>query len=168
MKPTELRIGDHVKYQGHIYIVEEISAKGWVHLIHPETKARVNMTSDYIIDLLEPIQLTPDVEKKGFVVEACDNQTPQEAWRDRMTAGEYIKQNVTTIYSGGMNAVKIIAEEYALSAIDLTRKQMVDKACKLLCDICYFNKNARSSKDFCEKCQAEGGDYYRFTKLAEE
>lgn len=59
MKPTELKIGDYVKYQGHIYIVEEISAKGWVHLIYPETKIRVNMASDYIIDLLEPISLSP-------------------------------------------------------------------------------------------------------------
>lgn len=59
MKPTELRIGDYVKYQGHIYIIEEISAKGWVHLIYPETKTRVNMASDYIIDLLEPISLSP-------------------------------------------------------------------------------------------------------------
>ena len=85
-----------------------------------------------------------------------------------MTAEEYIKQKATITYSGGMNAVKIIAEEYALSAIDLARKQMVDKACQLLCDICYFGKNARYPNDFCKKCKAEGGDYYRFTKLAEE
>ena len=67
MKTSELMIGDYVKYQGHIYIVEEISAKGWVHLIHPETKVRVNMASDYIIDLLEPIPLTPEILKRnGF------------------------------------------------------------------------------------------------------
>ena len=69
MKANELMIGDYVKYQGCIYIVEEISAKGWVHLIHPETKVRVNMTSDYIIDLLEPISLTPEIfEKNGFAI----------------------------------------------------------------------------------------------------
>lgn len=67
MKPTELRIGDYVKYQGHIYIIEEISAKGWVHLIYPKTKIRVNMTSDYIIDLLEPIPFTPKIPEKGKV-----------------------------------------------------------------------------------------------------
>lgn len=67
MKVNELMIGNYVKCQGHIYIVEEISAKGWVHLIHPETKVRVNMTSDYIIDLLEPIPLTDKIlEKNGF------------------------------------------------------------------------------------------------------
>jgi hypothetical protein len=67
MKTSELMIGDYVKYQGHIYIVEEISVKGWVHLIHPETKVRVNMASDYIIDLLEPIPLTPEIfERNGF------------------------------------------------------------------------------------------------------
>lgn len=67
MKVTELMIGDYVKYQEHIYIIEEISTKGWVHLIHPETKIRINMTSDYIIDLLEPVPLTPEILKaNGF------------------------------------------------------------------------------------------------------
>ena len=67
MKATDLMIGDYVKYQEHIYIVEEISAQGWVHLIHPETKTRLNLTSDYIIDLLEPVPLTKEIlEKNGF------------------------------------------------------------------------------------------------------
>lgn len=67
MKVTELMIGDYVKYQGYNYIIEEISTKGWIHLIHPEVKVRVNMTSDYIIDLLEPILLTPEILKaNGF------------------------------------------------------------------------------------------------------
>ena len=67
MKATELMIGDYVKYQGHIYIIEEISAKGWIHLAHPKAKIRINMTSDYIIDLLEPIPLTKEIlEKNGF------------------------------------------------------------------------------------------------------
>lgn len=68
MKATDLMIGDYVKYLGNIYIVEEISAQGWVHLIHPKTKIRINMTSDYIIDLLEPILLTKEIlEKNGFI-----------------------------------------------------------------------------------------------------
>jgi hypothetical protein len=67
MKTTELMIGDYVKYQGHIYIVEEISAKGWVHLIYPDIGIRVNITSDYIINLLEPIPLTAEILKRnGF------------------------------------------------------------------------------------------------------
>lgn len=67
MKVTELMIGDYVKYQGHNYIIEEISTKGWIHLIHPEAKTRINMTSDYIIDLLEPVTLTPEILKaNGF------------------------------------------------------------------------------------------------------
>lgn len=67
MKVTELMIGDYVKYQGYNYIIEEISAQGWIHLIHPEAKVRVNMTSDYIIDLLEPVPLTKEIlEKNGF------------------------------------------------------------------------------------------------------
>lgn len=69
MKITELMIGDYVKYQGHTYIVEEISAKGWVHLIHPESKVRLNLTNDYIIHLLEPIPLTQFIlETNGWIV----------------------------------------------------------------------------------------------------
>lgn len=67
MEAIELMIGDYVKYQGHIYIIEEISAKGWVHLIYPNTGIRVNIISDYIIDLLEPIPLTREIlERNGF------------------------------------------------------------------------------------------------------
>lgn len=67
MEAKDLMIGDYVKYQGHNYIIEEISTKGWVHLIHPETKTRINMTSDYIIDLLEFVPLTKEIlEKNGF------------------------------------------------------------------------------------------------------
>lgn len=67
MKVTELMIGDYIKYQEHIYIIEEISAQGWIHLIYPETKTRLNLTSDYIIDLLEPVLLTSEtLEKNGF------------------------------------------------------------------------------------------------------
>ena len=74
MKATELMIGDYVKYQGHIYIVEEISAKGWIHLIHPEAKIRINMTSDYIIDLLEPIPLTPEILKANGFKQSMDDE----------------------------------------------------------------------------------------------
>ena len=73
MKPTDLQIGDFIKYLGNVYIVEEISAKGWVHLFHPETKARLNLISDYIINLLESIPLTSEnLEKLGF------NKVPQQ------------------------------------------------------------------------------------------
>jgi hypothetical protein len=69
MKPTDLQIGDYVKYLGNVYIVEEISAKGWVHLIYPKTKARLNLASDYIINLLEPIPLTAEIlERNGFLL----------------------------------------------------------------------------------------------------
>jgi hypothetical protein len=60
-------IGDYVKYQEHIYIIEEISAQGWVHLIYPNIGIRVNITSDYIMHLLEPVPLTKEIlEKNGF------------------------------------------------------------------------------------------------------
>lgn len=63
MKPTDLRIGDSVLYQGHVCIVEEISAKGWVHLLYADTRTRVNLTSDYVIDELQPIPFSPEEEQ---------------------------------------------------------------------------------------------------------
>lgn len=78
MKLTDLQIGDFIKYLGNVYIVEEISAKGWVHLIYPKIKARLILSSDYIINLLEPIPLTPEIlEKNGFV-----NDRGIYCWRD--------------------------------------------------------------------------------------
>ena len=65
MKATDLMIGDYVKYLGNIYIVEEISTKGWVHLIYPDTGIRVNITSDYIMHLLEPVPLTKKILEKN-------------------------------------------------------------------------------------------------------
>ena len=71
MKYSDLQIGDYVKYQGHIYIIEEISAKGWVHLIYPDTGIRVNIISDYIMHLLEPVPLTSEILKlNGFTERA--------------------------------------------------------------------------------------------------
>lgn len=67
MKATELMIGDYIKFKGDIYIFEEISAQGWVHLIYPDTGIRVNIISDYIMHLLEPVPLTPEILKlNGF------------------------------------------------------------------------------------------------------
>lgn len=87
-------------------------------------------------------------------LKACDTQTPEEAERESAFVMPFVKEHHR--------------QPTFSDAIEVTRKQMVDKACELLCDICYFDKNARCSKDFCKKCKAEGGDYYRFTKLAEE
>lgn len=61
-----------------------------------------------------------------------------------------------------------VSKEDAIKAVEFERKEMLDKVCKLLCDICYFSKSAHSSTDACRACKAEGGDYYRFTKLAEK
>ena len=84
MKTTELMIGDYVKYQGHIYIIEEISAKGWVHLVYPYPelkRVRVLMSSDYIIDLLEPIPLTAKIlEKNGWIYNNEDEKFFPQTW----------------------------------------------------------------------------------------
>ena len=70
MEATELMIGDYVKFKDDIYIFEEISAQGWVHLIYPDTGIRVNIISDYIMHLLKPIPLTKEIlEEKGYSID---------------------------------------------------------------------------------------------------
>lgn len=98
MEAKKLMIGDYIKYQGCIYIIEEISAKGWVHLIHPEAKVRINMTSDYIIDLLESVSFTPEIlETNGF--EKVINEDGTECYRYYNRAADgYVK---ITLYDGG-------------------------------------------------------------------
>lgn len=108
MKYSDLQIGDYVKYQGHIYIIEEISAKGWVHLIYTGTKARVNMTSDYIIDLLEPIPFTEVMAKKiGFTLHEEENMP--KCWRyiedDGIISVEFEPETLTLkVWNGGANS----------------------------------------------------------------
>ena len=76
MRPQDIQIGDYVQYNGSAYVVEEISAKGWVHLVEPRYNTRVQMTSDYIIDTLEPIVLEESMlESNGFVQEAVNGIT---------------------------------------------------------------------------------------------
>ena len=102
MKRSDLQVGDYVKYQGHIYIVEEISAKGWAHLIHPETKVRVNMTSDYIIDLLEPIPLIPEMLKVNGFKQDTD-------YEDRYSFEDttiIFKHNAKYLFSASVNGSK--------------------------------------------------------------
>ena len=68
MKANELQIGDYFMLNGSVVIVEEISAKGWVHITDPETGCRIGMTSDYILSELKPIPLTDEIiERNGFI-----------------------------------------------------------------------------------------------------
>lgn len=68
MKATELMVGDYIMFDGSPYIIEEISAKGWIHILDIKNKARVALSSDYILDFIEGIPLTPErLEKIGFV-----------------------------------------------------------------------------------------------------
>lgn len=65
MEANELMVGDHIMFNGSIYQIEEISQNGWVHLT--TQGIRVNMSSDYLLEVLEPIQLSTEMlEKNGF------------------------------------------------------------------------------------------------------
>lgn len=68
MKPEELMIGDYVMFNKDVYKIEEISKKGWAHIIYNDgSECRVALSSDYILDDITPIPLTPEIlEKNGF------------------------------------------------------------------------------------------------------
>ena len=61
----EIQIDDYVMFDGSVYQVEEISKKGWVHLT--QYGNRVSLSSDYILDYLKGVPLTPEIlENNGF------------------------------------------------------------------------------------------------------
>lgn len=68
MKPEQLMIGDYILFSKDIYKIEEISKKGWAHLIYNDgSKCRVALSSDYILGELTPVPLTAEILKKnGF------------------------------------------------------------------------------------------------------
>ena len=67
MKSSELMIGDYIMFDGCSCIIEEISSKGWLHMMYADSKVRVNLSSDFILDFIEGIPLTPEIlEKNGF------------------------------------------------------------------------------------------------------
>lgn len=71
MKANELMVGDYIMLYEDIYIIEEISSKGWAHIIHNDgSKCRVPLSTDYILGELTPVPLTPEIlEKNGFYYE---------------------------------------------------------------------------------------------------
>ena len=67
MKAEELMIGDYVQLNGSPYVIEEISKKGWVHMTDPVHNLRVQMSTDYILDFIEGVPITPEIlEANGF------------------------------------------------------------------------------------------------------
>jgi len=68
MNARDLMIGDYIMFNKNTYIIEEISKKGWVHLIDNDgSECHVELSSDYILDAITPIPLTAEIlEKNGF------------------------------------------------------------------------------------------------------
>jgi hypothetical protein len=76
MEANELMIGDYIQFNKSVYRVEEISLHGWIHLLDIENNIRVHMTSDYILDYIEGVILTPEIlEKNGFTKEVDANNS---------------------------------------------------------------------------------------------
>ena len=75
MKPIDLMIGDYIMFNKNTYIIEEISKKGWAHLIDNDgSECHVELSSDYILDAITPIPLTAEIlEKNGFVKQWNNN-----------------------------------------------------------------------------------------------
>lgn len=73
-------------------------------------------------------------------LKACDNQTPQEAWREAEFVVPFVKEHHRTPTFS--------------DAIEVTRKQMIDKACKIYCD------------DLCERSRC-GMCYHKYDHKAQ-
>lgn len=63
MKAKELMIGDWVRLNDSYYQIEDVSNNGWVHLLY--NNARVHLPTDYIVEYLRPIPLTPEILEKN-------------------------------------------------------------------------------------------------------
>ena len=73
MKANELMVGDYIMLYEDIYIIEEISSKGWAHIIHNDgSKCRVPLSTDYILGELTPVPLTAEILEKNFNTEKID------------------------------------------------------------------------------------------------
>ena len=74
MKINEIMLGDYVMFNGSIYQVEELSRKGWIYLSH--NGVRVNMTTDYLLDELQPVPIERlHLAKNGFKVREYSDDT---------------------------------------------------------------------------------------------
>ena len=78
-------------------------------------------------------------------LKTCDNQTPQEAWRETEFVVPFVKEHHRTPTFS--------------DAIEVTRKQMIEKGCKIYCDnlcersrcgMCYhkYDHKAQVKNDF--------------------
>ena len=97
MKAEELMIGDIVLFNDSPYIIEELSAKGWLHMTDTKYHLRVPMTSDYIFDYIEGAPITPEIlEVNGF----------DKKWHDRSRCVIFDPKNdhVTSIVYNHHNA----------------------------------------------------------------
>lgn len=67
MEANELMVGDYVLFNDAPYIVQEISAKGWIHLVDAESHLRMQMSTDYLLEQIQGIPLTSEIlEHNGF------------------------------------------------------------------------------------------------------
>ena len=65
MRIEELSVGDYVRFNGSPYIVEEISGKGWIHILDINNKVRAKLSSDYILDFIDGVPLIPEILLKN-------------------------------------------------------------------------------------------------------
>ena len=99
MKANELMIDDWVLLNEIQCQVEEISRKGWVHLTFDG--CRMSMSSDYVLDLLKPIPLTPEILEKNGCTRYGKVYANLQQWI--LKVGDKRKSFVQDIRTGGWN-----------------------------------------------------------------
>lgn len=94
MKANELMIGDYIMLYDDIYIIEEISSKGWAHIIYNDgSDCRVPLSTDYILGELTPVPLTAEILEKnefyyenniGHVLEYYNYEIIYDMWENEL------------------------------------------------------------------------------------
>ena len=94
MNARDLMIGDYIMFNKNTYIIEEISKKGWVHLIDNDgSECHVELSSDYILDAITPIPLTAEILEKngfwcernvGYVMEEYEYEIIYDSWDHKL------------------------------------------------------------------------------------
>lgn len=126
MKINDLMVSDYVELNGSIFAVEEISRKGWIHLLYPTENVRLSVTSDYILDSLKDVDVTDEIlEKNGFwheqnvgwVLDCYEHEVIYDSF-DRTLRINYNRKTILDLEFFGQMSVRELQHALRLCEVD--------------------------------------------------
>lgn len=126
MEINDLMVGDYVKLNGSIFAVEEVSQKGWIHLLYPMENVRLSVTSDYILDSLKDVDVTDEIlEKNGFwheqnvgwVLDCYEHEVIYDSW-DYTLRINYNRKTILNLEFFGQMSVRELQHALRLYRIE--------------------------------------------------